>query len=107
NSWHVEEHVARIAVLLLGTVDARPQLQVAGILQLIGSDDPGANGARAVQALPFEILVAVAGLDIPRCDVVQHGVTEDIIERLGTLDIDARPADHYGKLDFPIYLLAQ
>ena len=59
-------------------VDGGGDVQRRGEGDLVGGDDAGAHGGKAVQALA-EVPLLVAGLQVPGGDVVDDGVAEDVL----------------------------
>ena len=98
-----EDHVGRRGVLLGDAVDAAHQPFGLRIAELVGGDDVRAHGARAVEALALEPL-AVRDLQIARADVVDHGVAEDVRERVGLGDVAPWRPDHDAQLHLPVHL---
>ena len=81
-----EDHLRRVAVLLLDAVEAKGELeQICGSPISSGVTIHGPDRAAVVEALALEPLT-VAALQIARRHVVERGVSEDDVERvvLGT-----------------------
>src|SRR3546814_5522757 len=81
---HVEQHEARVAVLLLHPVDAGPEAQVLRVADLVGGDDARSHRRETVLSLRHDPLAGAAA--IARRDVVDHRIAEDMTQRVGLGD---------------------
>ncbi len=77
-----EDHVRRAGVLERLAVDARAQPERLRVGDLVGCDDDRAERAERVEALAAHPL-PVGELHVTRGDVVDDGVAEDVVERVG------------------------
>src|SRR5438046_611510 len=59
----------------------------------------------AIQAFAFEPLLTMLTLHFARRNVVDNRIAKYMLECVGFTDIDARCANDYCKLDFPIEFL--
>src|SRR6478735_595379 len=102
---HVEDEVARTAVLAGLAVDAEPEAQVLRIEPISGHED-GAEGGEAVGALAFDELAMAVFLPVALGVVVADGVAGDVRAGLGRGDAAARRllGNDESKLDLVVDL---
>src|SRR5437016_952226 len=70
----------------------------------VGGDDPWPHGAVAIDAFAFKVLF-VLGLQVTGGDIVEDGITKDVVEGLFLANIFAGSADDDGQLCLPVNLL--
>src|SRR5258708_27946158 len=86
----IEEHVLRRIILLELAVHPQCQAQALWVRDLVGSDDPRAERAAAIETLALKPLNARCGLDVARRDVVGDTVAYDMGVGFFTSDVAAR-----------------
>ena len=101
-----EEHVGRRRPLHDLAVHEALDPQRLRVGHLVGSDQRRAHRAERVERLAAGPL-AVAELEVPGGDVVEAGVAEDVVERLGLGDPARRPPDDDGELRLEVDLCRQ
>ena len=97
-----ETHLRGAAVLDQDVVHGAPHREVVRVERLGGHDD-GSDRAEAGHRLAEEPLVAVEPR-VARRDVVDHGVAEDVRERVLDLDVGGGLADHDAQLDLRVHV---
>src|SRR6266508_1239826 len=101
---NVEDQVADGRVLAGFAVQSQPQSQSRRVGYFVGSDDPWADRAAAIEALAFvELLMAI--LQVARRNIVENCIAEDILHRLSARDILPAAPDDIRQLDFVIQRL--
>ena len=80
--------------------------RVLRIRDLVGRDQGRAHRTERVERLAARPL-AVPELEVARRDIVEAGVAEDVVERVGLADTARRPPDDHGELGLVIDLGGQ
>ena len=102
---HVEEHFRSVGVLHHRTVQPCPDAQRVRIGNLVSRHDPGADRAGGAEILAGGVLRR-AELVVADGHVVEHGVAEDVCQRVRPGDLAfGRRSHHHRQLAFPIHLL--
>src|SRR5690348_2879736 len=82
-----EDHGAGIAVLAALAVDFEPEVEVLGVGDFVGGDEPGAQRAEGVAAFAFGPLAAAFLLEGAFADVVRDAVAGDVPRGVGFGDV--------------------
>ena len=97
-----EDEVAGAGVLQLLAVDRAAEGEVVGVVQLVGGDDPGPDGAVAAAGLADGELRAGRELEVPVADVLADREAGDVGPGVGLVDSVGGAADDDDELDLPV-----
>ena len=99
---HAVDDLVGAVVLHQHVVVPAPDAQVARVPELVRGDHHRAHGAERVERLgPHELLVDE--LQVPGADVVDAGVAEHIVERIGLVDAPRVASDHDAQLRLEVH----
>ena len=98
----VEDEVGGAGVLHLLAVDRAAEGEVVGVVQLVGCDEPGPDGAVAAAGLAEGELGAGGELEVPVADVLADGDAGDVRPGVGLGDAVGGAADDDDELDLPV-----
>ncbi len=96
-----------LRILHHGTIDGRDHAHVVRIGDLVLGRDHRPHRTEARKLLAHAVEVGIAGLaesldPVARRHIVDEGIADDMIHRLGLADIVARRAEHDGELALEI-----
>src|SRR5690606_22605236 len=109
NVLELPAHIPSITTPPLFPVDACDHIQIVRITQLVCSNQTWTHHVGRIKIFAFgwaQHTAHLLGLGITGTDVVEDGVTKDMLARIFTLDILALPADVAAELELEIQRLA-
>ena len=75
------------------------------VLDRVFCDDPRPDGAGPIKPFSFEILSAMAALDVAGGDIIQNRIAENVIKSIGFGDVASGLADDDGQLHLVVDVL--
>ena len=97
-----EDHGLGRSILELMAVDLEPHVQVLRVGNFIFGNEPRADRAECVGALPFYPLAGPFELEGALGEIVHHAIAGHVVQRFGFLDVFRFFADDYAEFDFPV-----
>ena len=85
-------------------VHVQRDIELVGVADFIGGDQPGAEWFQGVGALALGPLGAALQLKDPFRDVIPHTEARDVTHGIFHRNIRPRLAEHHSQLGFPIQL---
>src|SRR5690606_17596315 len=110
NVLELPAHIPSITTPPLFPVDACDHIQIVRITQLVCSNQTWTHHVGRIKIFAFgwaQHTVHLLGLGITGTDVVEDGVTKDMLARMFTLHVLAPPADVAAELELDIQCLAE
>lgn len=98
---NLEDEFAGVGILQRFAADFELNIEVVGIGDLIGGNDPWAHRGECIEGLAHQPLRGSA-LVIAGADVVDDGVAEDVLRPVGGGDLAASFADNKSEFSFVI-----
>ena len=95
----------RVGRLLDHAIHAALQVEVVGVLHLVGGNNPRSHRQVPVETLAAKPLLTVVALHFARRHIIGHRVTKHMFHGVGFADVAPAGADDHGEFNFPIELL--